>query len=390
MSTAVTGGVPTHIMTAAIVYGYAGTPTSVSLSAVKPYLNWVQTDQQHASTLRANGIKVDIYTNFWRNYTSNNPIIGYTDLRPGGAHSGAEARTCSGSVIKDPTYGGGYEADARSGAALGHALVTAGYRIAEYHGNYDAIFTDDTNAMGGIPLPCGYSSSSYITAVNRVHTSMGTKIFFNAFGAVADPTTQVGLLTPSNVLGGMCEICLAGHDRSTNRDYIHTGTRWANIINAEIDTMARHKIFWDYARATNPASSSTTIRKYIYASFILGYNPSYAMLQEVFQTPSGFEIFPETGLVPLSPLTTASSVAGYRKSSGVYMREFGACYYRGVNKGRCAVVVNSGSSGVSVPSSAYAHSLVLSGYGVLDRGSASFSGGRISSLAAGTGAVLFQ
>ena len=390
MSTAVTPGVPTHVMTAAIVYGYGGTPTTIPLSSVKPYITWVQADQQHAATLRSNGIKVDIYTNFWRNYTTNNPIIGYSDLKPGGAHAGAEARTCSGSVIKDPTYGGGYEADARKSAALGHALVTAGYRITEYHGNYDAIFADDTNAMGGIPMPCNYSLGTYIAAVNRVHATMATKMLLNSFGAVANPTTQVGLMSPSNVLGGMCEICLAGHNKRTNLDFIHTGVRWTNIVDAEIQTTAKHKIFWAYPRATGVASYSIPIRKYIYASFILGYDPHYTMLQEAFQTNSGFEVFPETGLVPMSPLTTASSVGGYRRSTGVYMREFGACYYRGVSKGRCAAVVNPGTSSVSVPSSAYSHSLMLSGNGVLDRGAAGFTGGRVSSLAAGTGAILFQ
>ena len=70
------------------------------------------------------------------------------------------------------------------------------------------------------------------------------------------------------------------------------------------------------------------------------------------------------------------------------MREFGACYYRGVNKGKCAVVVNPGTSTVTVPTTAYSHSLTLSGGGVLDGGSVGFSGSRPSSLAPGSGAIL--
>jgi hypothetical protein len=358
------------------------------MSRVLPYVTWVQTDHTHASAFRSAGVKVDLYTNFWRNYTTNNPRIGYTDLAPGGAHASAEARTCSGSVIHDPSYGGGYEADARTAAAKGHALVTAGFVMNEHAGTFDAVFSDDTNAMGGVPLPCNYSNSSYITAVNTVHAALASKVFFNAFGAVADPSQQVGLLAPANVLGGMCEICYDGSKNGV--DYVHTGTRWINIENAEIQTVARHKIFWDYPRAIGYAQSETGIRKYAYASFLLGYDVHYAMLQEVLKTPSGFEVFPETGLVPMNPLTTASSVTGYKRSTGAYMREFAACYYRGVNKGKCAVVVNPGTSTVSVPTTAYAHSLVLSGAGVLDGGTAGFTGGRVTSLPAANAAILFQ
>ena len=383
--------VPSHVLTATIVYGYSGTPTSVPLSSMKPYVSWAQTDAAYAAMLRTNGIKVDIYENFWRNYTHDDPNVGYVDLAPGGAHSSAEARECSGKVIVDPTYYHGYESDARSSAALGHALVYHNYRMAEYAPNFDAIFTDDTDAMGGIPLPCNYSMSTYISAINRVNTGLHVPIFFSAFGAVAYPPSQIPLLAPANVIGGMCEICYAGWAKSRTGpvDYAQTGGKWTGIEDAEIKTVALHKIFWDYARPVGNASSETALRKYIYASFLLTYDYRYAMLQVAFATPHGFPIMPETGLVPMNPLTTATSVASYRRS-GVYMREFGACYYRGVSKGKCAVVVNPGSGAASVPSSAYAHSLVLSGSGVLDGGSVNFSGGRVTSLPAAGGAILFQ
>ncbi len=385
-----TGGVPLHVMTAAIVYGYAGTPASVPLASVKPYVTWAQTDEAYAAELRANGIKVDIYGNPWRNYLHDNPNIGYLDLKPGGAHAAAEAKTCSGTVIFDKTYSGGYEADAQKPAALGHVQTLMNYRMQEYRGNYDAIFTDDTDSMGGIPLPCGYVQSTYITKVNAIDSALKVKIFFNGFGNVAVPSSQIGLLAPSNVLGGMCEICLAGNDKTTGKDTIQTGGRWQGIITAEILTVARHKIFWNYARPYNDAASEIPLRKYIYASFLLGYDPNYAMLQEAFHTNSGFAILPETGLVPMKPLTTATTVGGYLRSGGAYMREFGACYYRGVNKGKCAVVINPNSSTVKVPTTAYAHSLELVGSGVLDKGYAAFTGGRVTSLAAATAAILFQ
>ena len=383
-------GVPTHVLTEATVYGYNGTPTSVPLASVKPYLSWTQTAPQYAPVMRAAGIKVNIYENFWRNYSHDNPNVGYLDLEPGGTHAAAEARECSGKVIIDPSYYHGYEADARSSAALGHALVYNSYRMSEYGSNFDAIFTDDTDAMGGLPLPCNYSMSSYMSAINRVNSELRVPIFFSAFGAVADATTQIPLLTPSNVIGGMCEICYAGWAKSPSGpvDYAQTGGKWTVIENAEIKTVALHKIFWNYARPVGYASLEIGLRKYIYASFLLTYDYRYAMLQVAFKTPHSFPIMPETGLVPMNPLTSESSVAGYRRG-GVYMREFAACYYRGVNHGKCAVVVNSGSATASVPSTGYAHSLVLVGSGVLDGGYVTFSGGRVTSLPRASGAILF-
>ena len=389
---AATSGVPLHVLTAAIVYGYSGTPTSVPLASMVPYVSWAQTDYNYAALLRASGIKVDIYENFWRNYSHDNPNAGYLDLEPGGAHAAAEARNCSGDVIIDPSYYPGYEADARSSAALGHALVYHNYRMSEYGTNFDAIFTDDTDAMNGIPLPCNYSMSSYMSAINSVNSGLAVPIFFSAFGAVADPTTQIPLLTPSNVIGGMCEICYAGWTKSPTGpvDYMQTGGKWTLIENAEAQTVALHKIYWVYARPVGDPSLETGIRKFVYASFLLTYDYRYAMLQVAFKTPHAFPVMPETGLVPMNPLTTASSVSGYHKSTGVYMREFGACYYHGVNKGKCAVVVNSAYATQSVPSTGYAHSLVLVGSGVLDGGYVTFSGGRVTSLPKASGAILFQ
>jgi hypothetical protein len=378
-------------MTAAIVYGYGGTPISVPVASVKPYVSWAQTAQAYAPALRAAGVKVDVYLNFWRNYSHDHPNIGYLDLKPGGAHAAAEAKLCNGTVIYDPTYYGGYEADARSSAALPHAQIYTNYRLNSYNGNYDAVFTDDTNAMGGIPLPCNYSIGPYITAINRINTALRVPIFFSAFGAISNPSAQIPLLQPANVLGGLCEICYAAWKRvgTTLVDYVHTGSRWYGVEQAEIQTVAQHKIYWVYARAAGDPVVETGIRKYIYASFLLTYDYRYAMLQVAFRTAHGFPIMPETGLVPMNPLTTATTPAGYRRSTGAYMREFANCYYRGVNHGKCAVVVNPSTATVRVPTTAYAHSLVLSGSGVLDGGTVRFTGGRVTSLGSAGAAILF-
>jgi hypothetical protein len=386
-STPYNGTAPSHVMTAAIVWGYGGVPTSVSIASVKPYVTWVQTGSSYASEMRSNGLKVDIYENFWRNYSSDNPNVGYVDLKPGGAHAPAEAKTCAGSVIYDPSYGGGYEADARSSYAAGHAQVFNNYRISEYGGHYDAVFSDDTGAMGGISLPCNWSNSAYQSAVNAVDASLKVPVFVNTLGAAANPVDQVGYASASNVIGAMCEICFAAYN-SSGVDYPQTGSFWQGIEDAAIDLVNEHKIFWDYARAIGNPSSETSLRNYIYASFLLTYSPSYSMLQEAFKSAYAFPVMPETGFVPLNPTTTASTVTGYLTSTGAYMRQYGACYYRGSYKGKCAVVVNPGSSTVSIPTTAYTHSLGLVGGGVLDGGYVTFTNSRPSSLGPAQGVIL--
>lgn len=379
--------VPAHVLTHANVWGYGGVPTTVSISSVKPYVTWVQTGSAYAANMRSNGLKVDIYENFWRNYSSDNPGIGYADLKPGGTHAPAEAKTCTGTVIYDSTYGGGYESDARSSYAAGHAAVFNNYRITSYNNQYDAIFSDDTGAMGGLPLPCNWSLSSYQSSTNSVHASLKVPVFVNTLGAASNPLNQVGYVTgASNVIGGMCEICIAGNRSGT--DYAQTGTYWQEIENAAIQIVAHQKIFWLYARATGDPSSETALRTYIYASFLLTYSPSYSMLQEAFKSAYNFPVMPETGFVALQPVTTASSITGYQTSTGAYMRQFGACYYRGSYKGKCAVVVNPTGSTVTVPTTAYAHSLGMVGGGVLDGGYATFGNSRPSSLAPAQAAIL--
>ena len=378
----------THVMTADILYGYGGTPVTTSLSAVKPYVSWVQTASSYAALIRSAGIRVDVYTNFWRNYSSDNPNVGYTDLKPGGAHAAAEALDCSGNAITDPNYGGGYEADARTSAAAAHAQVVASYRLNEFGGNYDALFSDDTGALGGITLPCNYSQSAYVSATNAVDESLGVPMFVNTLGAGSYPDGQIGYVQASNVLGAMCEECYAAYN-SSKIDYVIGGTVWQHTENAEIALAGMHKIFWDYARVIGDPSAETGLRTFVYASFLLGYDPSYAMLQEAFKSATGFPVMPETGLVPMNPLTTASSVSGYANGS-VYMRQFANCYYRGVGIGACAVVVNPNSTSASIPANSYAHAMSLSGGGVLDGGSASFSAPAVTSLAANSAAVLVQ
>jgi hypothetical protein len=380
-------GVPQHVMTAASIYGYGGTPTSVPLSKISPYLTWADTSPQYAGDVRSAGIKVDPYVLFWRDSASQSPNTGYNLIKPNAIDGAARARTCSGTSILASDPPDGLLLDPRQlTQALAVAKSVVDYTKSEYGSNWDAIYSDDVASPYGLSAnPCNYVDSTWVGDTNEVDYYVGAPIWVNALNDAEDATTRVPLVTPSNVLGAVCESCYTNN----NPDRAVTGSLWTNRETAEIEVIGKGKIFWVYPRASGNAVDERNLRMYAFASFLLTYQPARAMIQEAFETPSGFPVFPETGLVPENPMETESTIGGYRQPSGAYLREFSDCYYRGVNKGRCGVFINPGSATVTLTQRVYAHSLYLDGYGVADGGTVYFDGGKVTSLAPGTAAILF-
>jgi hypothetical protein len=373
----------THIKTVIFGYGYNGVSTSVPLSFQSKYVTWAYTGSAYGAAYHAAGIKALTYTNYWRNYTIEKPVVDYTDIAPGGADASAESKTCSGAPVYDPKYGGGYLNDPRTARAVDHALLVIG----QHKAYRDALASDDTGVTGGVNgTPCNYNYNTWIAATNAVNAKIGLPMFINALNGWAiggNSVTQVQLTQPANILGAQCEMCYANNGGAIG------GKNWTLQETAEVGMVRAHKIFWDYARNTTSAPYAQSLRTYVLASFLLTYDPNYAMLEEAFATPTDFEVMPETQLVPLQPLTTASDVAGYVSSGGAYWRQFGACYYKGAFVGKCAVAVNPGSTSVSLPANSFSHSLTVSGSDIYDGGSASTAGPKVSALGPLTGAVLF-
>lgn len=383
--TLTTAAIPKHVLSVIYGYGYGGVSRNVPISAQSPYVDWAYTDEADASAYRSAGIKTLIYLNFWRNYSTDNPSIGYTDLKPGGAHAAAEAKGCTGTPSYDSNYGGGYLADPRKTTpTLGHARVVEQYRANEYGNAYNAFFSDDTDGNGGVnPAPCNYTFASWLAATNTIDMELNVPMFVNALNAWTtggSPTLQVPVVNPPNVLGAMCEACYVSNGG------VVSGNSWMNEENAEIGVINDRKIFWEYARNVGAASSSQALRLYGYASFLLTYDPSYAMYETAFYTPSNFPIMPEQGLVPMEPVNTSASVSGYMTGS-VAERRFAQCYYRGQSIGSCAVAINIGSTTAPVPVQ-YPASMVLVGGGVQEGGQANFTGPMVSFLQPHTAAIL--
>lgn len=391
------GVAPAHVKTAVYGWGYNGISTSVSIAQQALHVTWAYQQSSFSQQYQLGGIHTIAYTNHWLCYPTDNPLTCYNELKPGGTYADAEAKNCGGTPVTDPHYGTGYLNDPR----VAHSVNVAEDRIGTVSPYIEAFFSDDTASTGGLTNdpPCGYTFSSWLSALNALHTAVAanksTQFFVNALNAWtlgASPVDLAGTTTPSAVLGAMCESCFVTNVGA------ETGATWVSHENAAIAVVNNAKIFWDYCRNTASASTSQALRIYCYASFLLTYDPSYSMVQTAFATPFAFPVMPESHLVPMSPLATSiTTISAYAIAGGGYERQWANCYYNGTSLGfGCAVVINPGTGSLTVPAG-YAHSLVLTGGGVCDTyvsstcsgGTASFTGGPVTTLAAGTAAILF-
>ncbi len=394
--------VPKHVKNFFYGYGYAGVSLSVPISFQALWGTWAYVDTAaHVAQYKAAGILTTFYVNFARPYSNDSPSVAYNDIKPGGIYSSAEAKNCSGVPVTDQTslthYGLGYIADPGQAATvnLGQAAVIA--KRSNY-ASYDSVFSDnnltDIDETNG--PPCGYVFTTWAANNVTLYTNLssalgGIKFWVNGLGeSIYRTPSQVsaGVNSPG-AWGGMFEGCYSS--RFTSGGY-YTGSLWVANENSEITTIALGKQFVCYGGNTSsPAQNEDPYRIYQYASFLLSYDPTLAVYQTEYTTPSAFSVMPETGFVPLTPSTTASSsVATYAIGSGLYKRAWGDCHNRGgASIGGCAVVINENASGaaLAVSTGGLNHTMVLNGGGVYEGGTVSFNGPACTSLAPHTACI---
>lgn len=364
----------THVLTGA----YLGTPlgpTAIPWSTAAPFLTWAQTGPENANAISAAGIKTQFYID--ANRLQTNDAL-YTSTESNFAHA------CDGTRVTDVYVWNGtpitqYVPDLTN---TQYQQVFAN-RVAQVasEGHFDAMFEDDAGPLSGFAaenpfspgLPCNYTDAAWLAAGQALNQASPVPIFFNGLNEVNGHSTSlsVGLLSSPNTIAGNYEGCYA--DGGTPKI---GGWLWQTIENTELAVAALHKTFGCMLKDTTTASSALDGRMYAYASFLLTYDPNTSLLWEFYTTPSGFDVQPETQLVALDPKTPApSDVSALASPGGAYAREYGACYIAGTYAGPCAAAVNpSSSSSVPFPLPQYAHTLVISGSGVLDGGSIATSG----------------
>lgn len=355
-----------HLLTA----DYLGSPygtNSISWSSAAPYLTWAQVAPSNATAISSVGIKTQYYVD--PNQTANDGDSMYTSNESTFAH------TCSGNrvtLVDDGVMMYEMAIGATSLQTLFASVVNSAMRA----GHYDAIWEDGAGTLEGLgitTMPCGYTDSEWLAYGRTLEDVSPLPVIVN--GIEMNPTPghvspALALLSATNTIGGNYEDCYSYTMPKEN------GWVWGDVENAELQVAAENKLFECQLRDLNSASSSIDARIYALASFLLTYNPASSILWEEFPTTSGFHVLPESQLVPLYPVTsTPSTVQGLEQSGGTYARQYNECFYAGRYVGGCAVVVNPSSNyAAPFPYTQYKHTLVLSGGGILDGGTASFDG----------------
>lgn len=379
-----TQAVPAHVQTGE--YLWSSTELSTNPSTYAPYLTWAYVKPSLAASVKATGIKVIVYTNPLMPHGTQ-----YDKTLMDQSYPGVRAQTCTGSLVTSWS-GSGYLTDVRNSSAAAYVKADEDYYVnAMISANpgssrpYDAVYVDNANSFYGLSaLPCNYSDSTWTAGMDNALAASGYPTIVNTLStSESSVPNKVAGLKASNIVGGEYEECF--NDR-----------HWFSEEMAQLQTIALLKSegkaagpgFWCYLN--NTTVDSTTVipyRMYAYASFLLTYDPNYSVFEESFSTPSTFHVFPETGFVPLDPVSQPSQISDLKTSSGAYVRQYNSCYYRGTPVGACEIAVNPQSTSVSIPNT-YAHSMAISGAGVLDGGSVTFNGGPVTTLAPQTAVIL--
>ena len=262
---------------------------------------------------------------------------------------------------------------------------------------WDYIFEDSADEIQTQKLsaqPCNFSQSDWTSNTNTMDDNLSLPIIYNGLGLIptgySSPGPSIGLNPTTN--GGMSEDCYSGR---TPTGYFFQ-PHWSAEENTEITMAQAGKLFVCQSDWYVDAASAVSQRMYQYASFLLTYDRNSQYVKSEFQTPSAVHVMPETQLVATSPLVgTPSNINGLLIGSGLYGREYAACYIGGNYVGPCAALVNPNNPKNFRPlpfpwAGKYHHTLVTAGEGWYDGGTISPTGPAPPSLVAGaTGLIVF-
>jgi len=371
-----------HVLTS---QDYTGLDNSAfTFAQVAPYVDWSVVAPSDNAAAQAAGIKTILYTDPNRVDAS---MPEYSNDETEFAHDCSGNRiTITGmqavTYLTDPT-----------------STVLEGLwqqHVADYnqggHAQYNVVFDDTPLVRSVSAYPCLFSQSAWLANQNIMNTELNYPIIFNGLGNLVNGVDQVSpaiALLPTSV-GGDMEGCYSNYD---GPDPMPTLRVWHTFENTEIEVLAAGKIFICRGFDNAPDTTSQPERMYMFASFLLTYDPALAIISPKFKPASnGFWIQPEDQLVALDPLNAQPlSIDQLSEGANVYGRQYKNCYYAGQWIGACATVVNSDSTGNSHPmpwTNLYHHTLVLSGGDILDGGTASVNGPAPPSMIPGTSAII--
>lgn len=172
-----------------------------------------------------------------------------------------------------------------------------------------------------------------------------------------DPSTWLpayggALLTAPNVAGEIHEGCFDADDYGLLTD---VADRWRKEEDSLLFNTGRAR----YAVCLIQGTMAPDHRLYAMASWWLTYDERWSVAGPVNKGPDGYAVFPEYDIVPREPRESAGLAVGALRHSGVFVREFGACFQRARPIGPCAAVVNPGAGPVPLPPLATRYDQVL-------------------------------
>jgi hypothetical protein len=190
-------------------------------------------------------------------------------------------------------------------------------------------------------------------------------LFFNGVTFTNGRATDLGIVQENkNVFGAVCEDCVVSLGTFRPQWY-------ASILNAMAQMNAIPTgSFIQLNVGEDPAGSPQQIAERTISAAMtwLGYSPGHTVVFPDFEaSTTRLAIWPEYSIVPTDPVESMStSYSNLQVATGVYRREFRACYNYGVPIGQCAAIVNGNTTATIRLSAAwlkqaYGHVVELSG-----------------------------
>jgi hypothetical protein len=272
----------------------------------------------------------------------------------------------------------------------------------QHYDGYDGLMMDDSPASLHLALyDSGFETSNELTSDAQVD-AMNTQVAGAMTHQNGSPFLQVDNgITPNQYLPpGFGRLNNAGtHGLLTEGIPMSDGTFTIYYDNL-LDEMAyaNTKTNGFIVLLGEDDTGSLQARRDQAATVLLGYSPGHEVSWSNMDHDSpNLSIWPEEGIYPAQPVQSmptpggsgclsgdgsSCSTGGHNAlevASGVYRREFGRCYNRGVAFGPCAVIVNWNDTPVTTQAGwltgTYAHKVTMTGGDVQSGGTIDVSGG---------------
>jgi hypothetical protein len=371
-------------------WGYWGQPTEpagVSAAYIASQLTFLEADPTHVSQFRnAGGTYTVKYTDPSRVIPANHEPL-YTVPESGWFHDS------SGRRISLSYPGFGVQNMLNPEMAVTRSAYTTYTQQVAASGPYNYVEVDNTyydlaGAFYGFSaagVEAGSQSAYDNGVIALLDGSAITPIINGLSNADGFPNGPSGTTTfLSHAAGGIDnEGCL----QST---YVKSLGQWQFDENTLLYTSKQGK--WSVCWGTSAQTRDAHVERLFYlASVWLTYDPTYTVAFAQFASGHGLFVFPEYGIVPLSPVQSpASNISELQDGTGAYVREFRSCSQNGVSIGTCAAFVNPTGSTVSTPARArnYGSALVLDSNNAFDGGQAAWGSNTATTIAPHTALIV--